>query len=125
MRTSKTKRIYLAVSTLTLGAFLGVFLGDSFPAQATRHRKSPAAATADCKTDSDCVAVPDDCCSCNEGGKQHAIPKSQKDAYEKARKKRCAGTMCTEVMSRDPSCSMRAFCGAGICELEAAPTAAP
>jgi hypothetical protein len=61
--------------------------------------------------------VPDDCCSCNEGGKQHAIPKKEQSGYEKERRKRCQGTMCTEVMSQDPSCSQRAFCGAGICEL--------
>jgi hypothetical protein len=73
--------------------------------------------TADCKTDADCVLVPDDCCPCSQGGKQHAIPKKQKETYEKERKKRCTDTACTEMMSDDPSCSQHPFCGAGICEL--------
>ena len=70
-----------------------------------------------CKTDKDCVIVADDCCPCSEGGKARAIPKKQKDTYEKDRKKRCADTACTEAMSDDPSCSQKPFCGAGICEL--------
>jgi hypothetical protein len=63
------------------------------------------------------VLVPDDCCPCSQGGKQHAIPKKQKETYEKERKKRCTDTACTEMMSDDPSCSQHPFCGAGICEL--------
>jgi hypothetical protein len=103
------------VSLLTLAA---VLLGVSWLAEAKRGRKkAPAASTADCKTDADCVLVPDDCCPCSEGGKQRAIPKKEKVGYEKERRKRCTGTMCTEMVSQDPSCSQRAFCGAGICEL--------
>jgi hypothetical protein len=87
-------------------------------AQAKKSGKKAApAAASECKVDSDCVAVPDDCCSCNEGGKQRAILRKDQAAYEKDRKKRCAETMCTEVMSQDPSCSQKPFCGAGICEL--------
>ncbi len=81
-----------------------------------KGKKAPAS-TADCKTDKDCVLVPDDCCPCSEGGKQRAIPKKEKDSYEKERKKRCADTACTESVSTDPSCSQTPFCGAGICEL--------
>ena len=55
----------------------------------------------------------DDCCPCSQGGKARAIPKKQKDTYEKDRKKRCADTACTEMMSTDPSCSQEPFCGAG------------
>jgi len=71
----------------------------------------------DCKTDHDCVIVADDCCPCSQGGKARSIPKKQKDTYEKERKKRCAETACTEMMSDDPSCTQVPFCGAGICEL--------
>ena len=85
--------------------------------EAKKGRAKAPAQTDDCKTDKDCVLVADDCCSCAEGGKQRAIPKKQKDAYEKERKKRCADTACTEMVSTDPSCSQRPFCGAGICEL--------
>jgi hypothetical protein len=108
----------LALLTLALAAFLA---GN---AQAKRGKtsttKTKADVTAGCKTDADCVAVPEDCCPCSEGGKQRALPKKERAAYDKDRKKRCAGTMCTEVMSQDPSCSQRVFCGAGICELVSA-----
>jgi hypothetical protein len=103
---------------VTLCALAAVLLGGSWLAEAKRGRaKAPAGGTADCKTDADCVAVADDCCSCTEGGKQHAIPKKDKAAYEKERRKRCTETLCTETLSQDPSCGQRAFCGAGICEL--------
>ena len=90
--------------------------GAPFLAQAKHAKKAPAS-TVDCKTDKDCVLVPDECCPCSEGGKQRAIPKKEKDSYEKDRKKRCADTACTESVSTDPSCSQTPFCGAGICEL--------
>jgi hypothetical protein len=99
-----------------LSALVIALLGSS-GAEAKRHAKAPAASADDCKKDADCVAVVDDCCPCSQGGKQRAIPKKQKDSYEKDRKKRCADTQCMEMMSQDPSCSQHAFCGAGICEL--------
>jgi hypothetical protein len=113
-------RFAALLTTVALAAFLGGAWNAEAEAK-TKGRggksKAPAAGTADCKTDSDCVVVLDDCCSCNEGGKQRAIPRKEQATYEKDRRKRCTGTMCTEVMSQDPSCSQRAFCGAGICEL--------
>ena len=105
---------------LVLASVLAVVIGLGLGAEAKRGRakaKAAPAATSDCKTDADCVLVPDDCCSCEQGGKQHAVPKKQKDAYEKDRRKRCAKTECIEMMSQDPSCTQHAFCGAGICEL--------
>jgi hypothetical protein len=130
MRTLISTRFRSLVVLAALGA--GSF-GVSFLAEAAKksakgaHGKAPAQ-TDDCKTDKDCVLVPDDCCPCEQGGKQRAIPKKQKDAYEKDRKKRCADTACTDMMSTDPSCSAKPFCGAGICELGDAtpsPPAAP
>jgi hypothetical protein len=109
---------------VTLVALGAASFGVSFLAEAKHARKAPAS-TDDCKTDKDCVLVADDCCPCAEGGKQHAIPKKGKDAYEKDRKKRCTDTACTESVSTDPSCSQRPFCGAGICELGDAPADAP
>jgi hypothetical protein len=100
-----------------------IWFGASMLAEAKRAHRAPAS-TDDCKTDRDCVLVPDDCCPCSAGGKQHAIPKKQKDAYEKDRKKRCADTACVEAVSTDPSCSQQPFCGAGICELGDAPAPA-
>ena len=112
------RSLVLAGSVVALTVVV-LLLGLRLDAQAKRAHKPKAApaASADCKTDADCVLVPDDCCSCNQGGKQRAIPKKQKDTYEKDRKKRCADTQCMEMMSQDPSCSQHAFCGAGICEL--------
>src|SRR5215813_9388426 len=100
-RPMKTLRLRRLLMLCFLVGVLGLALG----AQAKRSRgsKSAPASTADCKTDSDCVLVPDECCSCNQGGKQHAIPKKQKESYEKERKKRCADAACTEMMSEDPS----------------------
>ncbi|HZL18457.1 MAG TPA: hypothetical protein VFG23_12010 [Polyangia bacterium] len=114
-RISSRFRIFVALAALGVASF-----GVSFLAQAKHARKAPAS-TDDCKTDKDCVLVADDCCPCAEGGKQHAIPKKGKDSYEKDRKKRCANTVCAEMISTDPSCSQRPFCGAGICELGDAP----
>jgi len=105
----------LIVVTILAGATLGV----SMFAEAKKGgggKRAPAD-TRDCKTDKDCVVVADDCCPCSQGGKARAIPKKQADAYEKDRKKRCADTACTEMMSDDPSCSQVPFCGVGICEL--------
>jgi hypothetical protein len=122
MKVAGFKVFLVALSVSTTGFFLGGLA----PAYG-RHpgRKAVAAAsTDDCKKDSDCAVVPDDCCPCNQGGALRALPKKQKDAYEKDRKKRCAGTLCTEVMSQDPTCVQHPFCGAGICELEDAPSPA-
>src|SRR5260221_8427662 len=118
MASPRRRRIAHLVFALALGA--ASFAAPRAEAKRGRARgKAPAAGTVDCKKDTDCVAVVDDCCPCSEGGKQRAIPKKDKDTYEKARKKRCNGTMCTEQMSDDPTCSQVPFCGAGICELTA------
>jgi hypothetical protein len=114
---------FLVIVAILAGATLGV----SMLAEAKKGgggRRAPAD-NRDCKTDSDCVIVADDCCPCSEGGKARAIPKKQKDTYEKERKKRCAETACTQMMSDDVSCTQVPFCGAGICELGEPPNAAP
>ena len=138
MRRGTGKAIYPAMSSssstksrfklfVILAALGAASFGAPFLAQAKKSKaaKKAPASTADCKTDKDCVAVPDECCPCSEGGKQHAIPKKDKESYEKDRKKRCADAACTESISNDPSCSQKPFCAAGICELtdEAAPPA--
>ena len=103
------------------GAVLVILLGGALQAEAKRVHKAPGAPAsdhqADCRKDADCVLVPDDCCSCAEGGKQHALPKSRRDAYQAERKSRCAGTMCPQMMSTDPSCAQQAVCRAGACQL--------
>lgn len=126
-------RRFLAVLAVSfvVGA-LFVWLGGAF-ASAPKQSAGNAAATGSgrsaakagsCKKDADCVLVADDCCSCNEGGKQHAIGKGGKNAYEAARQKRCAGTMCPQMMSQDPSCAQHAACRAGSCALADGPAPA-
>jgi hypothetical protein len=114
MRTTRLKLKW----TLALVALAGgLSLGTGWRAEAAKKGHKAPADTADCKTDKDCVVVADDCCPCSQGGKQRAIPKKEKDAYEKDRKKRCADTACTEMISQDPTCSQHPSCLAGICEL--------
>ena len=122
MRASNANKMLLIIPCVALAGWL---LGGSLPVQAKHARKTGAAVSTDCKKDSDCVVVADECCSCSEGGKQHAVHKNEREAYEKDRKKRCAGTVCTAMMSEDSSCAKRPFCGAGICELEDPPAKAP
>jgi hypothetical protein len=111
MRT--VRRLFVPVVVVFVALLTVVFVAEAKKGKA----KAAPASTADCKNDSDCIAVSDDCCSCSQGGKQHAIPKKEKAAYEKDLKKRCTETACTEVMSDDPSCSQKPICAAGICEL--------
>lgn len=101
-------------------AVVAALLGAS-GVEAKRGKSKAPADAAECKVDADCVVVIDDCCSCNQGGKQRAIPKKDQALYEKERKKRCQGTACTDVMSQDATCTQKAFCAAGICELADAP----
>jgi hypothetical protein len=133
MRATFSPRFRWLVMMVALGAGsfgMSTFAGAAKKPQnhsAKKARSKAPAQKEDCKTDADCVLVADDCCSCQQGGKARAIPKKQKDAYEKDRKKRCADTACTEMMSTDPSCSAKPFCGAGICELgdSGSPPSAP
>ena len=108
-------------------ALAALFFAGGFRAAEARKAKAraPKADAVDCKKDSDCIVVVDECCPCSQGGKQRAIPKKQKDSYEKDRKKRCTDTACTEMVSTDPTCSQVAMCAAGICELGDAPAATP
>ena len=106
----------LKLTFLAALAYGAGFLGARSAEAKKGHAKAPAASV-DCKKDSDCVAVVDDCCPCSQGGKQRAIPKKDQSSYEKDRKKRCEGTACTEVMSQDATCAQKPFCAAGICEL--------
>ena len=121
MASAHRRRIAHVVFALALGA--AFFAAPRAEARRAR-RKAPAAAAVDCKKDTDCVAVVDDCCPCSEGGKQRAIPKKDKAGYEKDRRKRWVKTACTEAMPQDSTCEQKPFCAAGICEL-GEPAAAP
>jgi len=110
-------KLWIVLAALGAVSFSVPSLAQAKGSKRAKTSKKAPASTEDCKTDKDCVLVAEDCCPCSQGGKQRAIPKKERDTYEKDRKKRCADTACTEQMSTDPSCSQKPFCGAGICEL--------
>lgn len=82
--------------------------------------KKKGKAAAECKVAADCVVEPLDCCDCANGGKQHAIAKKAAAAAKAARAERCKTTMCTMMLSTDPSCGQRAGCVDGQCVMVAA-----
>ena len=63
-----------------------------------------------CKVSEDCALV-QACCGCNAGGKQIAIRADSVAAFEASRDERCAGQMCPQMISNDPSCDAEAVCG--------------
>jgi len=76
---------------------------------------APAKPMHECKAASDCIVVPEECCDCANGGKQHAIPKVKVAADKSARAKKCKQVMCTMMASTDPTCGMRPDCVSGAC----------
>jgi hypothetical protein len=100
----------LAVMVLAGACWLG-----GGPAQG--KPKKAAVDTAECHEDTDCVLVTDGCCGCNEGGKQRALPKRAREAYEKKRQAICKKTMCPQLMSEHPTCEARAVCKDKVCSL--------
>jgi hypothetical protein len=88
------------------------------PAGAGLSGAAGKAANPACRVNAECVLVAEDCCGCTGGGKQKAIPRKDKDSYERARQARCAGTLCPAIMSQDRSCSASfAICKEGQCTL--------
>jgi hypothetical protein len=71
----------------------------------------------ECKAATDCVVVPEECCDCANGGKQHAIPKAELAAAKASRAVKCKHAMCTMMFSTDPTCGMRADCVSGQCAM--------
>ena len=71
-----------------------------------------------CTIDTDCTVVKEDCCSCNQGGRQRAIVVSGAEAWLNGLATKCAGTFCTQVISQDASCNKKAVCIKGSCELQ-------
>lgn len=78
---------------------------------ATPDRPAPITQPADhCTTADDCDLV-DACCGCNAGGKKIAIRKDAVAGFLASREQRCAGVMCAQFISQDPSCDAEAICG--------------
>lgn len=73
-----------------------------------------------CANTSDCVLVEDGCCSCANGGRLKAVLKRDEPRLAAARKKACAETVCTMMVSTDPSCGQRVDCVAGECVMRPA-----
>jgi hypothetical protein len=115
------------LASLVFGVFLaggsGVVLADGagkakpHKAKAQKEKGEKGKAAPDCETDSDCVLMPEGCCGCNEGGKQKAVPAKGSEKLETKRKSGCKQTMCSQMISQDPSCSSRAVCKENRCVL--------
>jgi hypothetical protein len=71
----------------------------------------------ECKVAADCAVMPEDCCDCANGGRQHAIAKVKVAAAKASREAHCKHAMCTMMISTDPTCGMRADCVAGQCTM--------
>lgn len=99
-------------------AAVALVLSAASPVNAKGKDKRPAV----CKVDSDCTLVPADCCGCEGGGKQKAILVRDKARDQKARRARCAETLCSAVVSQDSSCAVTvAVCKEGQCALAPSP----
>ena len=83
-------------------------------------RASATNAAPECTRDADCVIVPAGCCDCANGGKQRAVAKTRADKLRAAQRAACKQTMCTMMISTDPTCGQRARCVDARCELKAA-----
>src|SRR6185369_17222980 len=115
----------VVAAAAALAVIASVAAAGATAAETRARGKKPDAAAAACKRDADCVLVPVDCCPCSAGGQQRALPAKEKAAYERERQGRCADTMCTAMMSTDPSCeATKAVCKAGACALGGPPPSA-
>jgi hypothetical protein len=98
-----------ALVTTALAALLAIGCGSS--ASPPPDKPVMRAESADsCTTSDDCDLV-DACCGCNAGGKKIAIRKDAVAGFQSTRDQRCAGQMCAQMMSTDPSCDAEAICG--------------
>ena len=71
-----------------------------------------------CAQDSDCIAIPDACCSCNNGGRNRAINKKFLERYQASQSFPCRDRMCFATMSDDVSCVAPPVCRQQKCTLE-------
>jgi hypothetical protein len=102
-----------AVAALVAGAGLGVAagLGCGGGTPAAPDKPAPITQPADhCTTADDCALV-DACCGCNAGGRRIAIRKDNVAGFTAARDQRCAGVVCAQVISQEPSCEAEPICG--------------
>jgi hypothetical protein len=70
-----------------------------------------------CTADGDCATVKADCCGCTSGGAMRPILRSRVARVESVLARRCAETMCGQLMSSHESCRKRVACRSGRCVL--------
>ncbi|MEO6953712.1 MAG: hypothetical protein ABI321_18055 [Polyangia bacterium] len=77
---------------------------------------APTPADAECEKDADCTIEVDGCCDCANGGKQKAVSLK----HHKVAPSEPCDSVCTMMMSTDPSCSKRPVCVEGACTMREA-----
>ena len=78
---------------------------------------APRPGAPDCEKDVDCGMEVDGCCDCANGGKQRAVSKKHPAVAPHAP----CDSLCTMMISTDPSCSKRPVCVGGSCVLRDPP----
>jgi hypothetical protein len=89
----------------------------SAPVVAASPAPAAVAKRRECKVAADCVAEPEECCDCMNGGKLHAVAKAHALTKE-MRAQKCSGIMCPTMVSNDPSCAKKAACVSGQCVMK-------
>jgi hypothetical protein len=92
------------------------------PTEAGAVAKAPTPAPAkkgapECKTAADCEVAAVECCDCANGGKQQSVTHAAAAQLKKDREKKCKDTMCTMMVSTDPTCGKRPDCVEGQCTM--------
>lgn len=69
-----------------------------------------------CTADTDCVLIDEGCCPCSAMGRRTGVRADMARAVAERRGSACAGIMCAQAISNDPSCAAtRAVCRGGQC----------
>lgn len=80
----------------------------------TIDRCAAETSTSECAIDDDCVRAPADCCGCEQGGRDTAVPAGALDAHLEGLD--CAdGSLCPQIDACEPDSEVR--CLGGICRL--------
>jgi len=82
-----------------------------------KSTKTAVAKKSECAADADCVIVPDGCCDCANGGKEHAVAKRDEAKLRAAQRAACKDVMCTMMVSTDRTCGKRPACVDGACAM--------
>jgi hypothetical protein len=96
---------------------LGVPPDGAVKAVAEKKTATKSETPAQCASDADCVIIPDGCCDCANGGKEHAVAKRDEAKLRAAQRASCKDVMCTMMMSTDPTCGKRPVCVDSACTM--------